>query len=370
MSSIRKIMITGGHPSPALAVIDRLKETHPDTEVVFVGRKYNNQYENSESFEYQEIQSRNIRFIHLDAGRVTRIFSIRSMMSLLQVPLGFIQAFWIVMREKPDTILTFGGYIGFPVALVGKLFGIPIFTHEQTIHPGMANAYISHLSKKTFISFPQSQSYFSKNSTVLTGNPVRKSIFDTHSSTLKIDSNIPSIYITGGSLGSHAINVLIEQIVRKLVETYTVIHQTGNILEFGDFERLQTLRSSLPQELQQRYILRRHIPDVDVGYVYAKSDIVIGRSGANTWFELVALKKPAILIPLPWSAYDEQKKQALLLADCGAAEMFDQSGKSSDLLELIHKILDNKIAYETSYQKLSEYTPSDVSDRIIQEIYR
>jgi len=112
-----------------------------------------------------------------------------------------------------------------------------------------------------------------------------------------------------------------------------------------------------------------HIANDAIGAVYAAADLVVGRSGANTWFELVALKKPALLIPLPWSAYDEQQKQAEFLKSFGAAELFDQSDSSEDLLELIYKMMDNRHVYEEAYQKLSGIYKSDAVERIISEIF-
>jgi len=178
MHSIKKIIITGGHPSPALAIIDRLKKDHPPVEIVFVGRKYNNAQEKSESFEYQEINRRLVQFINLDAGRVTRVFSLQSLFNIFRIPSGFVHALVILIQQKPNVILTFGGYLSLPMAFVGYLFGIPVYIHEQTIRPGSANKIISKFAKKIFISFQQSINYFPLDKIILTGNPVRTSIFE------------------------------------------------------------------------------------------------------------------------------------------------------------------------------------------------
>ena len=368
MHAIKKIIISGGHPAPALAIIDILKKDHPEIKIIFVGRKYNNAQERSESFEYQEIHKRLLQFINLEAGRVTRVVSMRSLLNILRIPIGFVHALFILTGQRPDAILTFGGYLSLPIAFIGCLFGIPVYIHEQTIHPGAANKIISHFAKKIFISFEQSTKYFPSNKIILTGNPVRTSVFEKTHSKIEIDTSMPCIYITGGSLGSHTINVLFEIIIPKLLEKYSIVHQTGNVEEFADYNRLDALKKSLPSNVQRRYILRTHISNDEIGAVYAAADLVVGRSGANTWFELVALHKPALLIPLPWSAYDEQQKQAELLASIGAAELFDQSHSSEDLLELIYKMMDNKEVYEEAYQKISGIYKSNAVERIIKEI--
>ncbi|PIZ63547.1 hypothetical protein COY16_01825 [Candidatus Roizmanbacteria bacterium CG_4_10_14_0_2_um_filter_39_13] len=369
MHAIKKIIITGGHPAPALAIIDQLKKDHPPVEIVFVGRKYNNAQEKSESFEYQEINKRSIQFINLDAGRVTRVFSLQSLLNILRIPFGFVHALVILMQQKPNVILTFGGYLSLPMAFIGYLFGIPVYIHEQTIRPGSANKIISYLAKKIFISFEQSIKFFPSDKSILTGNPVRTSIFEDNHGTIVRDESVPCIYITGGSLGSHAINILFENIVPKLLEKYCIVHQTGNVEAYGDFNLLNDLKKSLPSNLQKRYILKTHISNEDIGAVYKAADLVVGRSGANTCFELVALHKPALLIPLPWSAYDEQQKQAALLSSFGAAELFDQYDSSMDLLELIYKMMDNIKVYEEAYQKISGIYKSDAVSRIITEIF-
>jgi len=116
-------------------------------------------------------------------------------------------------------------------------------------------------------------------------------------------------------------------------------------------------------------MLRTHILNEEIGSVYKAADLVVGRSGANTWFELVALHKPALLIPLPWSAYDEQQKQAELLSSFGVAELFDQYDSSLALLELIYKMMDNIEIYEEAYQKISGIYKSNAASRIITEIF-
>lgn len=362
-------MITGGHPAPALAVIDQLKNIHPECKIIFVGRRYNNAHEQSDSFEFQEVQKRSIQFINLNAGRVTRLISIQSFLQLLRIPLGFVHSLFILTKYPPDAILTFGGYLGLPIAFVGYLFGIPIYTHEQTIQPGTANRLIAHFAKKVFVSFEQSKIYFTQTNCVVTGNPIRASIFKKKSGDILIDQSKQCLYITGGSLGSHAINVLIEKIAPKLLQTYTLIHQTGNIEEFADFDRLMKLKKTLPKNMRRNYILRKHIFDDEIGFVYASSSLVIGRSGANTWFELVALQKPAILIPLPWSAFNEQQQQAELLQSYGVAKLFNQEHSSEQLLELINQMMDNIHGYEEAYKNHSSIFNPNAAQQIIARIF-
>ncbi len=361
--------MTGGHVTPALAVIDDLQKMHPEANIIFVGRKFNNNREQSLSFEYQEVTRRNIPFFHLRTGRLTRSFSCESVMNVLSIPLGFFFAYRLLISQKPDVVLSFGGYLALPIAMVANWLGIPVYTHEQTIHPGVANQQIARIAKRIFISFPESSVFFPKDKVVLTGNPIRKSIFKQKSIPgIPAEPQLPCIYVTGGSLGAHALNIHIEHIIEKLVQSYIVIHQTGNVQEFKDYERLCQLRSRLPQEVQDRYMLKTHVSDEEVGYIFEKASLVISRSGANTFFELIALEKPAILVPLPLAAFDEQMKQARILKKAGAAELFNQNGDSDELFRLIQKVMSQRDTYAKSFGTLKKNYIRDASQRIIEEL--
>lgn len=356
-----KILITGGHVTPAFAVIEELKK-HPTVEIVFVGRKYTDIKNKTLSFEYRAITDEKIPFIHIETGRLTRLFSLSSFLNLILILLGLFRSFHILQKQKPDVILSYGGYIAFPIALSSFLLRIPIFTHEQTLSPGIANRAISYLAKKTFISFPETMRFFDKKKTVITSNPLRNSIFKVHKRPFSIEKTKPVIYITGGSLGSHSINRIIEEILPELLKKYTIIHQTGNIKEYGDFERLSKYKD-------KNYFLYTHFTNEEIGFVYSISDMVIARSGANTLFELIALKKPAILIPLPWSAGGEQKAHALLMKKNGTSEIFYQEENNTNILFfLIEKILHNKDVYIKNYSSVQHYFYPYASKKIVEYI--
>lgn len=347
-----KILMTGGHVTPALALIDVLKERAPEIEIVFVGRKYNNQ-EHTESFEYREVLARNIRFIHLQTGRSPKSLSLESLQNLINIPRGMWNSWKIISDEKPHVIMSFGGYIAMPVTSTAYIKGVPIFTHEQTIHPGLANQSIARRAEKVFVSFPEAAGFFPEEKVIVSGNPVRTSIF--HQGKQNIPKqNLPCVYVTGGSLGAHAVNRCIEKILPKLLEHAYVIHQTGNVAEFQDFERLSEFKSRLQPTLQARYDIRTHVSDEEIGSVFAAADVVVGRSGANTFFELVALQKPAVCIPLPHAAFDEQRKHAHILQESGAAEVFEQNEDADQLLESILRVLKNKSLYEKGYKTITK----------------
>jgi len=363
-----KILITGGHLTPALAVIDKLTNLKEKTDVVFVGRKYGIDSEQTISLEYKEVTKRNIPFISLQAGRITRIVSLKGLTGIFRIPLGFFHAIIIINRERPSVILTFGGYIALPIAIVGNLFRIPVFTHEQTIAPGLANRVIAFFSKKIFYSFPEASSYFPSAKSILTGNPVRKSIFIIDKKPFEVNKTLPVVYITGGSLGSHSINIHIKEIIGDLLKDMTVIHQTGNVKEYNDYEKLTRFRRSLPEELKNRYFITEHFFDEEIGYVYSLADVIVARAGANTFFEAIHLQKPAIFIPLPWSANKEQQRHAQFFRNYEIGEVFEQKEPSVHLAELIKKVIKNRQKYKSQFQKIPLAIKRDAADVIIKEI--
>ena len=360
------LIITGGHVTPALAVIDRIQERTLPVTIIFVGRKYNNNKEKTLSFEYQEVSKRSIPFIHLTTGRLTRIFNRASLVDFFQIPFGFVQSLMIMLKYKPHVLLSFGGYLALPMALVGSLFNVAIYTHEQTIELGLTNRIIGNVSKRIFTSFPETNHPTLTSKITYTGNPLRNDVISQKSNQIYPH---PLIYVTGGSLGSHTINEYIEHNLRKLLKKYHIIHQTGNVAEFDDFNRLSSLRTSLPSDMQKRYDVRAHVSSEEVGAIMQQADLVVSRSGANTFFELIALAKPSVLIPLPWSAAQEQQKHAQILRDATVATIIDQGDSDDHFLDVINTMMKKTSSYEKNFKELQGRYIAQASDAIIDALF-
>ncbi len=360
-----KILITGGHLAPALAVIDEIADK---AQVVFVGRKFDLDQEKTFSLEYQEITKKNIPFYHLQSGRLTRLLNFKLFSNLTKIPSSLFQASKIIAKEKPQVILSFGSYIGFPICLVGYILKIPIFIHEQTINPGLVNRVTGRLAKKIFVTFPESKKHFSPEKVILSGNPTRKIVLSVNKKPFSLRKNKPAIYFTGGSLGSHSVNLILEKILPQVLSKFIVIHQTGKISEYGDFKRLQAKRNKLPDNLKNNYYLKEHFTGDELGYIYSLADLVVGRSGANTLFELISWKKPAIFIPLPWSANQEQLSQAKLFQTAGVGEIFQQSQDSVYLIDLIEKALAHINNYKKNFKNVELLYKENAANIIVQTI--
>ncbi|MFH0773060.1 MAG: glycosyltransferase [bacterium] len=368
MQKINKVLICGGHPTPALAVIDELQKNHSDISLVFVGRKYAIESERTLSYEYKGCGERKVPFCELHAGRITRLITQSSMLNLLRVPYGFFQALLILLHEKPDIVISFGGYIALPISFWSWILQTPVYTHEQTMKPGAANKIIGFFSQKIFVAFESVLRYFPRNKSTWIGNPVRDIVFTQNILSFPIDVSAPVLYVTGGSLGSHSINQHIFSLLDKLLPTFTIIHQTGDVKEYGDITNAQKLKQHFQKIYPHRYIPVAHIADSDIGAVYNSAEFIIGRSGANTFFELIALQKPALFIPLPWSANGEQKAHADFFKEHNIGEVFDQKNENGELFSAILLFHKNVMQYRKAFHSLPLQLKRDATQTLVEKI--
>lgn len=352
----KKILLTGGHLSPLLAVYEVLKN---ETAVVVIGRRYTFEADKTESLEYALFKKEPVSFYDVNAPRLQRRYSKNTLISFFKSPQALLKASKILRKEKPDAVLIFGGYIGIPVAISSYLQKIPIVIHEQTLTAGLANRIIGKWATKICVSFPESEKYFDKKKVILTGNPVRKEIFQIKSE-FDIPQDKPLLYITGGSTGSHAINSLIFDMIPTLLNEFNIIHQTGDAQEFKDYDVLSQKREELPEELQKRYILRKFILPTEIGWLYKNAEIILSRAGINTITELLALSKKALLIPLPYGQRNEQLKNAQMFIGFGLGDYILQDEANPEIimkkLQILRgkKVKDEARKDEFAAQKIAE----------------
>lgn len=362
-----KIFITGGHLTPALAVIDELIKR--EGKIYFIGIQKAQEEDTSDSVEYQTLKKyESVVFLKITTGKLQRYLNLYSLKSILKIPVGFIQSFIWLIKYKPDLVLSFGGYVAIPVVITAYMLRIPVITHEQTRVLGLSNRIISKLAKYTCITWPSTKT---NKKTILTGLPLRKLIFK-EIDKLPINLDKPLLYITGGSVGSHAVNVLIEPIIGKLLKDFSVIHQIGSTVKFNDFSKFTILKSRLDKDISKRYLPIEYIEENFIGWVYKNVKIAVGRSGANTVIELAVNSIPAIFIPLPFAGYSEQKENALFFKTHKAGKVLDQNKLEPETL--YREIMDMNNNYKTykEYAKTlkNKITPDGVNNilRIIDKI--
>lgn len=366
-----KIVICGGHYTPAKAVIDELLK-NAGWQIYYIGRKYAMEDDRALALEFQELEKvPEVKYLIITAGRLQRKFFInvfQSIKALLKVFVGFFQSFFWLIKYRPKVILSFGGYIAVPVVVSGWLLQIPVITHEQTITSGLANKIIALFAQKILVSWPASVLKFPKEKVVLTGNPIRNEILEKTKNMQSMRSSQAAglkkqkvLYVTGGNQGSHAINATIEEILPDLLKKYKIIHQTGDS-GFNDYNRLANNQNP-------NYKVIKFLNSKEVADVLNNADLVISRSGANTVTELAALAIPAIFIPIVWGKDSEQLQNAKMLANNGAAEIILQKELTGQkLLETIDKMMENLQKYQAAAQKCNQLVKLDAAERIVQEL--
>lgn len=362
---MKKIAITGGHLTPALAVIEKLKK-EGNWQIFFIGRKQTMEGDRAPSIESQIIPKLGIDFLSIKAGRIQRGFNRYFFPALFKIPLGFCQSFCYLLKFHPDVILSFGGYLAVPVVLSGWLFGTPIITHEQSVIPGLATRFISLLAKKIAVSWKETLRYLPKTKTVLTGNPIREEILKI--SKLKTQNlKLKTIYITGGNQGAHVINETVRECLPELLKKYKIIHQCGTVEYYKDYKKLKIKSEKLKTGLRKRYRLAKWFNSEEVAEILALADLVVSRAGANIISELALLGKPAILIPLPWGG--EQRNNARILADTGLGKILPQKELTArNLLQAIESLIGNLQDYQKKGKIAKKLIETDGTRRLIVEV--
>lgn len=357
---MKKIVICGGHLTPALALIEKL-EKEKNLQIVFFGRKYATEGMNSFSAEYRIINKKKIVFYEITTGRLQRKFTRYTIFSLLKIPIGFLQSFIYLIKVRPSAVVSFGSYVSVPCVFSAWLLGIGVIAHEQALTPGLATKINSLFAKKIFLSWDKTVKFFSVKKTEVIGNLVREDIFKKSSSNKKISAFLRGtkklIFATGGNQGSSFLNNLIFEAVGNL-GSYAIIHQVGTANWRGDYEHARKVN-------HDNYLAIDYIDACDIGAIFNKAAIVIARSGANTVWELAILGKPAILAPLPETIQKEQYANARILADAGSAIILDQENLDADKFkEAVDNMLTNLERYTLAAQNFKKNFSRDASQKL------
>ncbi|QQS38559.1 UDP-N-acetylglucosamine--N-acetylmuramyl-(pentapeptide) pyrophosphoryl-undecaprenol N-acetylglucosamine transferase [Candidatus Woesebacteria bacterium] len=300
VSREKVIVATGGHAgTTALAVIKEIKKSKLNWQLHWIGTKYAVEGKKTLTIEAKTMPQIDVKFHGLIAGKLQRKWSRYTLVSLAKIPFGFVHAFLLLKNIKPSLVLSFGGYAGFPVVVAAFLLRVPVVIQEQITGLGFANRMSLPFADRVALARKEGLKY-AKGKGVLIGNPVNSEIIQLDAK--KKMHTPPAIFIFAGSRGSQMINAVIEKLLPNLLANYTVYHHTGD-LDYGKFRQV---KEKLSIKVRKRYHVYQFIDPIDVPGFYEKSDILIGRAGANTVSEIMIVGIPAILIPLTWTNYQEQ----------------------------------------------------------------
>ena len=284
---MKRIILTGGgtagHVTPNIALLPRLKELQYD--IHYIG-SYN-------GIEKDLIEPFHIPYHGISSGKLRRYFSMKNFTDPFRVLKGFYEANKLIKTLKPDVIFSKGGFVSVPVVMAGKRNHVPTIIHESDITPGLANKLSMPSATKICCNFPETLKNLPADKAVLTGSPIRQELLTGDKEAARkfchFTSQKPVILVIGGSLGAAAVNQAVRNILPKLLESFQVIHLCGK-------GKLDESLTRVEGYAQFEYI-QKELKDL-----FALADIVISRAGANAICELLALRKPNILIPLPANA--------------------------------------------------------------------
>lgn len=329
---------TGGHVLPAVAVVEELRRRGVLAELLWIG--------GHGGVESEIARANQIPFSPIQTGKLRRYLSARTVTDAARIPVGAVQAWRLLRAFRPDVIYGTGGAVSFPTILAGARIA-PILTHEQTAQIGIANKLAMRFAETFAASFEQTATVarVRHRNVIVTGNPVRSSILaGSKEKGLRrygFTSELPVLYVTGGARGASPLNTRIESLLPNMLEHVQILHQAGPAAANSDVGRLLNAQRAWLAHLQQRYNVEEFIGD-EIADVYAMTDLAIARSGAGTVAEFAHLALPSILIPLPGTWGDEQRKNAAVLSDMGVAVVLEQVDATPERLEAeIRQLVDN-----------------------------
>lgn len=348
---------TGGHLFPGIAVAEEFLSRCPENEVLFVGTE--------RGVEAKVLPKLGYRVEFISAAGVRGKSLLGQLKGIGGLLYGYSQSRQILQAFKPDLVLGVGGYASAPVVLASRGLLIPRFVHEQNAIPGMTNKLLSRIAEQAFISLEESRRFFPKDTTLLTGNPLRKQILDEVAAAPGENSKKGiHLLVFGGSLGAHSINLAMAAaapLLSTLGNTLSITHQTGE----RDFAEVSAAYSSAGVDATVQ-------PFIDnMAEAYRAADLIICRAGATTIAEVTACGKPCIFIPFPHAVDDHQRKnaEALLKAEAGFM-LLERELSAESLVAQIKELLDSPELLLSTSANARKMGRTDAAKIIVDEMLK
>lgn len=308
---------TGGHLYSGIAVAREAERLCPGVEIAFVGTE--------KGIEARVLPREGYRLITIKVSGVKGLGLVRSLMGVLKVPSALGSSLSLLRREKPGAVVGIGGYASGPTVAAAALAGYPTAIVEQNVIPGFTNKILARLVRRIYAPMKEAVDRFpsgTRKKAVVTGNPIRRRVVDEAlAAQMAPSSGSLNLLVFGGSLGAKRINAAMVAAL-PLLKNVNVVHQTGE----PEFESVKAAYEKAGFAADVRPFLH------DMGAQYAKADLVLCRAGASTISELLAIGKPAVLIPFPHAIYDHQRLNAKALEAQGAARWIDDAELTGETL--------------------------------------
>ncbi len=355
---MKRIILTGGgtagHVTPCIALLPQLKQEGYD--IQYIG--------SYQGIERKLIEEYHIPYHGISSGKLRRYFDPKNFSDPFKVVKGYLEARKLLKSLKPDIVFSKGGFVTVPVVMAAKHYGIPVIIHESDMTPGLANKLALPSASRVCVNFPETLDHLPKDKAVLTGTPIRRELFSGNKlrglDFCGFTANKPVLMVMGGSTGSKVINEAIRDMLPTLVRDFQVIHLCG---KDNLDKRFEAAAGYSGKYAQFEYI------NEELSDLLAAADLVISRAGANAICELLALRKPNILIPL--SAKASRGDQIL------NAESFERQGYSfllkeedlspSRLLDAIKEVMEKKPNYMDAMNQSKLNNSIDTIIKLIKE---
>lgn len=354
---MKRIILTGGgtagHVTPNIALLPRLKELEYD--IQYIG--------SIDGIEKKLIEEMSIPYYGISSGKLRRYFDPKNFSDPFKVIKGYVQARKLIKKLKPDVIFSKGGFVAVPVVLAAKHRHVPVIIHESDMTPGLANKLSIPSADKVCCNFPETLSHLPEGKAVLTGSPIRQELLSGNKlEALRFcgfTANKPVLLIIGGSLGSVVVNTAIRSVLPELLKTFQVIHLCGK-------DKLDESLNHTEGYVQYEYI-KKELSDL-----FALADVVVSRAGANAICELLALRKPNLLIPLSANASrGDQILNAASFKRQGFSEVIDEEDLSSEkLLSTVKMLYDSRSSYISKMEKSEQNDAIDSITSLINDLVK
>lgn len=359
---------TGGHFYPIIAVAEKVNKII-DEENIIGAKLY---YFSDSPYDKVALLEQGLIFEEVNAGKMRTYFSIKNFLDIFKAGLGVLNATYKMFSIYPDVVFGKGGYASFPALLAARILRIPVIIHESDSHPGRVNMWAGKFAERIAVSFKDAAQFFPEKKVAWTGQPVRSQIEAPEEKSkaleyFKIESNIPTILVLGGSQGAEIINNTVLDALPRLLENYQVIHQTG----INNFKSvMERSKIVLPDSRNKiRYQPFAYLNPLAMKMAAGAADIVISRAG-STLFEISSWGVPSILIPFSESNGDHAKKNAFSYARVGACSVIEEMNMTGNILfsEVERILSDNTIRERMSHSAKAFYKPGS-AEKIAREIF-
>lgn len=354
---MKKILLTGGgtagHVTPNIALIPSLRNL--GYEIHYMG--------SFDGIEKKLIEDYDIPYYGISTGKFRRYFSVKNFTDPFRVLKGFREAKKLIKQLKPDVVFSKGGFVSVPVVRAASSLKIPCIIHESDMTPGLANKLCLPVAKKICCNFPETLKNLPQEKSVLTGSPIREELLTGNKLTgLKIcnfNSQKPIVLVIGGSTGARAINKAVREALPQLLKDFQVIHICGK----GNIDNTNLTTEGYAQF---EYVKE------DLKDLFAAADVVISRAGANSICELLALKKPNILIPLPLScSRGDQILNAKSFETQGFSKVLNEEDMTALILtDMVHELYAARQTYIDAMNHSGQMNAVSTIINLIEEVQK